>query len=299
MRLVGLLRGRPVRDVVVWCVLGAAAGYGAVAGGGGRDDEPVSGSGIAAPAAGAALGPARGQEGASARRAAVARRWGLAAPPLRAPKPPSEKPDLVPARRAGGRELPAVVSRVPTDQRVVFLTIDDGDDKDPEFVRMMRELDVPYSAFLSHYLAKEDYGYFRGMQKLGTGLHNHTLNHPFLPGLDAAGQRKEICGQQRNLRRETGRRPRLFRPPYGEYTAQTLRIARSCGIRVVPLWTQEVFPDRMDHGGADRRLHPGDIILTHFRGRGDWPGSMPDVARRVLRTATEQGFALARLEDYV
>jgi peptidoglycan/xylan/chitin deacetylase (PgdA/CDA1 family) len=46
-------------------------------------------------------------------------------------------------------------------------------------------------------------------------------------------------------------------------------------------------------------LHPGDIILTHFRGRAEWAGTMTDVLRRVLRTVDEQGFALALLDDYL
>ncbi|MFH8567072.1 polysaccharide deacetylase family protein [Streptomyces sp. NPDC017993] len=145
---------------------------------------------------------------------------------------------------------------MPTDRRVVFLTIDDGDDRDPEFVRMMRELRVPYGVFLSHYLAKEDYGSFRGMQQLGTGLHNP----PCTPLPAGAGRGRTAQGDLRAAAQPAARDrspARLFRPPYGEYTGQTLRIARSCGIRVVPLWTQDAFPDRIDYGGAGRRLHPG------------------------------------------
>ena len=49
----------------------------------------------------------------------------------------------------------------------------------------------------------------------------------------------------------------------------------------------------------DRDLHPGDIVLTHFRGKEDWKGTMPDMIRRVMKTVTDKGYAVARLEDYV
>ena len=298
MHLVGLFRAR---GLAALCALGLlAAGCGTIATDGQQDNEPA-GSRMAAPAARALVTQARILERAQAREVAAAKHWGLDTAPLSRPRPPARKPFLASEARysRGGPGLPPVISRVPTDDKVVFLTIDDGDEKDPEFVRMMRELDVPYSAFLSDYLVSANYGYFRGMRKLGNGVHNHTLHHRYLPGLDADGQRKEICGQQDILQREIGERPRLFRPPYGNFTEETLHIAGSCGVEVVPLWTQEAFPDRMEYRDLDQRLHPGDIILTHFRGRHDWPGTMPDVARRVVRTATEQGFAIARLEDYV
>ncbi|WP_228976608.1 polysaccharide deacetylase family protein [Streptomyces sp. DH12] len=236
-----------------------------------------------------------------AARAAAARRWGLKQTPLLPPAPPAVKPEITFRKgfEVGDPSLPPVFTTVPTKERIVFLTIDDGAEKDPELLRMMAELDIPYSAFLSDYLAKEDYAYFARMRDRGVALHNHTLNHRYMPALDYEEQRREICGQQDTLEKRFGTRPTLFRPPYGNYDADTLRAARSCGIKAVPLWTAEAFPDRMEWREWDRDLHPGDIVLTHFRGRGDWKGSMADMVRRAMDTITARGYAVARLEDYV
>ncbi|RKE17662.1 polysaccharide deacetylase family protein [Streptomyces sp. TLI_171] len=232
---------------------------------------------------------------------ATARRWGLAALPLKAPAPPAVKPELAEGpgvKRSPG--LPPVVYRVPTTDNVVFLTVDDGAEKDPRFAAMAAELGVPMSAFLSDYLARSDYGYFRTMRDRGVALNNHTLTHPDLRRLGPDALQHEICGQQDRLQQETGARPRLFRPPYGEYTDAALRTAASCGITAVPLWNEEAFPDRVEYRYADQKLHPGDIVLTHFRApSADWKGDMPDMLRRVVDTATAQGFAIARLEDYL
>jgi peptidoglycan/xylan/chitin deacetylase (PgdA/CDA1 family) len=238
---------------------------------------------------------------AEARRAAASRRWGMARTPLRAPARPERKPQLTTEAThiPGAEELPPVITRVPTDDKVVFLTIDDGYEKDPELLRMLRELDVPYSAFLTDHAAKDDYEYFRRMKRDGVPINNHTLSHPELTGLSHEEQRREICGQQEVLKKEIGTAPTLFRPPYGAYNGDTLRAAASCGIRALPLWAEEAWAERFDWGRADQKFHPGDIILTHFRGPQEWGGTMTDMVRRTLRTATDQGFALARLEDYV
>ncbi|WP_246458835.1 polysaccharide deacetylase family protein [Streptomyces himalayensis] len=245
---------------------------------------------------------ARELRASQAARVAAAKRWGLSAPPLPAPAPPSVKPGI--ETREGfevtdGEGLPPVFTTVPTKDKVVFLTIDDGAEKDPALLRMMSELKIPYTAFLSDYLVKEDYGYFRKMQERGVTLNNHTLNHPYLPGLSYAEQRREICGMQDVIEKEYGTRPTVFRPPFGNYNRDTLRAAKSCGIKAVPLWNAEAFPDRMDWREWDRDLHPGDIILTHFRGREDWNGTMPDMIRHVMKVITAKGYAVARLEDYL
>ncbi|MGP3632952.1 polysaccharide deacetylase family protein [Streptomyces sp. 24-1644] len=237
-----------------------------------------------------------------AARVAAAKKWGLAKIPLTAPEPPAVKPRITTRKGfevTGGDALPPVFTTVPTKERIVFLTMDDGAEKDPALLRMMTELDIPYSAFLSDYVVNEDYGYFKKMQARGVVLSNHTLNHRYMPGLSYAEQEREICGQQDMMAKHFGKRPTLFRPPYGNYNRDTLRIAKSCGIKAVPLWASEAFPDHMEWREWDRDLHPGDIILTHFRGREDWKGSMPDMIRRVMKTVTDKGYAVARLEDYV
>ncbi|MCB8904115.1 MULTISPECIES: polysaccharide deacetylase family protein [unclassified Streptomyces] len=239
-----------------------------------------------------------------AARVLAAKKWGLAKPPLEAPAPPAVKPKITTRKgfETDGEDLPPVFTTVPTKQKIVFLTIDDGSEKDPELLRMMRELKIPYSAFLSDYVVKDDYGYFARMQKsqeVGVSLHNHTLNHRYLPGLSYKQQKREICGMQDVIEKRFGKRPPLFRPPYGNYNEDTLRAAKTCGVKAVPLWAAEAFPDHMEWREWDRDLHPGDIVLTHFRGKGDWKGSMADMVRRVMNVITAKGYAVAKLEDYV
>ncbi|MEZ7004501.1 polysaccharide deacetylase family protein [Streptomyces sp. AD55] len=257
---------------------------------------------LQAPPAGAQEGP---EAKARAERAAVvaaAKRWNLGRAPLVAPPPPAEKP-VITARAGfevdGQEDLPPVFTTIPTEDKVVFLTLDDGAEKDPEFLRMMHELKVPYTVFLTDEEIKDDYGYFRKMRDLGVTLNNHTLTHPYLPALSYEQQRREICGMQDVMEKQYGTRPVLFRPPYGNYNRDTLAAAKSCGIRYAPIWDEEVYVDHWEYREWDRSLHPGDIVLSHFRGHADWDGSMTDLARRFLDKVTAEGYAVARLEDYL
>ncbi|MFE0772905.1 MULTISPECIES: polysaccharide deacetylase family protein [unclassified Streptomyces] len=234
-----------------------------------------------------------GAPGAPAEAAAY-RKWGLkpfAAPPA----PPAVKPVV----RKAGEPVP-VISEIPTDEKVVFLTIDDGAEKDPEFVTMMEELKVPFTMFLTDSAIRTDYAYFSPLVAQGHGVANHTLTHPNLRTLSPEAQRREICGQQERLKRRYGTAPRLFRPPYGNWNEATRTAAGTCGVDAIVLWRESMQIRDMQYQRGDRKLHPGDIVLAHFRGPSELKGrTMTEMTATMLRRVQEQGFTVARLEDYV
>lgn len=241
------------------------------------------------------------------------RRWGLSAPLAPAPS----NPDRPPAPRAAGPGLPPVVDHIPTRDRVVFLTYDDGAEKDPRFVDMVRELRLPVSLFLTDSVVGPGYGHFARLRAVGATVQNHTLDHTALRGLPYAGQRAEICGQQNKLRQRFGIRPTLFRPPYGAYDTTTLRAAADCGISAVVLWRESTRITDLAHTTGDHhttgdRLRPGDIVLAlphpRLRPSGDTLTRGPDqlkgatltrMTTRLLRRIQEQGLTVGRLEDYL
>ena len=228
---------------------------------------------------------------------AVYRRWGLTAP-LAAP--PSH-----PARPLGTRRPdaspPPVVDHVDTTDRVVFLTYDDGAERDPRFAEMVRELRLPVSLFLTGGVVGPGYGHFARLRAVGAAIENHTLDHLALPGLPYDGQRAEISGQRDELGSRFGVRPRLLRPPRGAYDATTLRAAADCGVSAVVLWRAALGSDGIVHRRGARHLTPGDIVLV---GPGEGPGEGPgptltERTTRLLRHAQSQGLTVARLEDYL
>ncbi|MFD7322260.1 polysaccharide deacetylase family protein [Streptomyces sp. NPDC059875] len=257
----------------------------------GADATPREAGG-GAPAAAAPEAPKAPDKAAQA--AAAYRKWGLkpfAAPPA----PPKTKP----VKRAVGGPVP-VISEIPTEDKVVFITIDDGAEKDPEFVRMMEDLNVPVTMFLTDSAIRADYGYFKPLTALGNGVANHTLTHPNLRTLGPAAQRREICGQQEKLAKEYGTPPRLFRPPYGNWNEDTRAAAGTCGVDAIVLWRESMQIKNMQYQRGDKKLHPGDIILAHFRGPSELKGTtMTRMTANMLRHIQEQGFTVARLEDYV
>ncbi|WP_256917831.1 polysaccharide deacetylase family protein [Streptomyces hilarionis] len=234
---------------------------------------------------------ARGHEPAPA----PYRRWGLTAPPAAAPAHPAR---VLPG--SPGTGLPPVLDHVPTTDKVVFLTYDDGAERDPRFVDMVRELRLPVSMFLTDSVVGPGYAHFARLRSVGASIQNHTLDHPVLRGLPYAGQRAEICGQQDKLRARFGLRPRLFRPPYGAYDATTRRAAADCGITALVLWRAAMGPDGLAPAHGPRgphRLRPGDIVAV---APDETTGPvLRERTTRLLRQVQEEGLTVGRLEDYL
>ncbi|MFI9203590.1 polysaccharide deacetylase family protein [Streptomyces sp. NPDC053048] len=268
--------------VLAGCSSGSSSGASSSGGG----DKPRKGAGTAVASPNASSEPDDAY-----------RRWGLDKPLAPPPAPPAKKP----VAGATGGGLPPVVRRIPTSDKVVFITIDDGAEKDPEFVRMAEELKLPFTMFLTDDIARagRGYGYFDRLRALGNGVHNHTLAHPNLRTLSPEAQKREICGQQDALEKRFGARPTLFRPPYGNYNDATLAAAGSCGVRAVVLWEATMQINDMRYAQGDT-LRPGEIVLAHFRGPGELKGtSMAKMVTNMLRSVQRQGYTVARLEDYL
>ncbi|WP_030298267.1 polysaccharide deacetylase family protein [Streptomyces katrae] len=226
------------------------------------------------------------------------RKWGLKSPLEFAPKP-AQKPAL-PSATPGKAQVVDRIPVPPTD-KVVFLTFDDGAEKDPEFLKMAADLKLPISMFLTDNIASSDYGHFEKLRDNGSGstINNHTLTHPNLRTLPFAAQKKEICGQQERLEKRFGTKPVRFRPPYGNYNDDTLKAAAECGISQVVLWRASMQINNFQYAEGSA-LKPGDIILAHFRGPSELKGSTEiQMTTRMLQRIQEQGYRIGRLEDYL
>jgi peptidoglycan/xylan/chitin deacetylase (PgdA/CDA1 family) len=203
------------------------------------------------------------------------------------PLPPVPEPITLPP----GDRVP-YLSRLPVTQPVAFITIDDGYLKLPEAEKLLAAAHVPVTLFLTTDAIRDDVAYFDRLRASGAVIEAHTVTHAGLRGRSAASQRREICGSADRLGQWYGRRPVLFRPPYGEKDDTTLRVARECGLRAGFFWTETVHKGKVRYQ-AGHRVRPGDIILMHFR-----PAFVDDFIA-ALQAIHRAGLTPALLEDYL
>ena len=186
-----------------------------------------------------------------------------------------------------------VLHRIDTTDPVVFITIDDGYDKDPRVVALLQSRHIPVTPFLTVDAIKDKPSYFVKIQNAsGQSVQDHTLTHPKLSTLGYDAQVREICEAATTLQGYYGQKPWLFRPPYGDYDKTTRRAAASCGMKALVLWDVSL-PHAVLRYANGSVLHRGDIILIHWR---------PNLYRDLpvaLDAAAAQGLRVAALQDYL
>ena len=197
-------------------------------------------------------------------------------------------PVAVPATR-----LAVTLSRVGTSQPVVFLGVDDGYVRSRWLLALEQQRHLPFTAFLTNAAWRQDPGYWRQLQAAGVRIEDHTLTHPLLTGLARTQVRRQICVAATADTTAFGRRPVLFRPPYGGTNAVVRRAAAGCGMRAVVLWDVTVNRGALQYVAGRRHLQAGDIVLMHFR-----PEMQQDMTA-FLRQAAADDLAVAGLENYL
>ena len=133
-------------------------------------------------------------------------------------------------------------------------------------------------------------------------LGTHGARHLHLPTLGEEAQRAELSGAIEALASRTGRRPTLFRPPYGEYDRTTLGLAESLGQRVV-MWdvvSGDPSPDlsaRHMWATVESQAEPGSIVIFHANGNGH---HTLEVAERVVtELVPRRGWELVTVSEVV
>ncbi|HEY3870235.1 MAG TPA: polysaccharide deacetylase family protein [Actinocrinis sp.] len=222
-------------------------------------------------------------------------RYGLA-PFAPAPKPPAVKPVQLDPQN------PTIFSSIPTTEKICFVTIDDGIEKDPGFIQMVEDFQIPITASLADTLISDDYAYFAQLKNTGyVSIQNHTLSHPlYMPSLSYQQQLDEIAGQQTKLEAEYGTTPYIFRPPGGSYNTTTQEACAAAGLKGMMLWKETMQIHDMEYQTSSDLLQPGDIILCHFRGPAQLQGeTMVEMMQALYTHIQAQGFTVANVTDYV
>jgi peptidoglycan/xylan/chitin deacetylase (PgdA/CDA1 family) len=208
-------------------------------------------------------------------------------PHFNAPPPPAAVPPL-PASGPAKQINQVFVG----GQKVAFITIDDGWEKDPDIVELLRAAHIPFTMFLTTNAIKSNPAFFTTLESLGGVIEDHTVTHPKLSQESYTQQRHEICDNRATLTKLYGRAPILMRAPYGLSNADTLKAAASCGIRANLRWNEYAVTGSVTYqrpGG----IHPGDMVLMHF------DKYLKANLLATLQAFHRDGITPALLEDYL
>jgi peptidoglycan-N-acetylglucosamine deacetylase len=159
------------------------------------------------------------------------------------------------------------LERLPGDR--IALTFDDGPDEDatPEVLDALDEAGIRATFFVVGEQLMRHHGIARRAALAGHELALHGFSHRRHSELIPPDARDEIPRGVGAFEAVVGAKPRLFRPPYGQFSEHSYRACQALGLQPV-YWSawgldwEEIGPDRI----ADlvvRDLEPGAIAVLH------------------------------------
>lgn len=170
------------------------------------------------------------------------------------------------------RKLP--IYSVGTDEKVVALSFDAawGADNTLKILDILTEYDIKANFFAVGFWV-EKYGdklktlSDSGRMEIGT----HSNTHPNMPKLSRENMRLELETSMKLIENVTGKKPDLFRAPYGDYSDTVLTVAEELGLYTIQ-WDVDSL-DWKDLSANDiavrilKRVKNGSIILMHNDGK--------------------------------
>ena len=202
--------------------------------------------------------------------------------------------------------LPIVANKIETaetSEKLVALTFDDGpeDYYTPKILSILKEKGVPATFFV----VGRQITYFPEIMKQivkdGHGIANHTWYHPDLRYQWSSTVREEIISTQNEMQKVLGKKPDVFRPPYGAYTKADVAILNEIGMRNI-LWSV----DTLDWSGMSaeaimeiihRDISPGGIVLQHnFQSNARLLDGTIEALPRIIDDLQKQGYKFVTMQ---
>lgn len=188
-----------------------------------------------------------------------------------------------------------------TVEKVIALTFDDGPDHDitPEVLKILMKYQVPATFFVIGHKAEKEVQLLTRIINEGHALGIHSYSHAFF--FDLFGRKKmeqDLLKAEEVILKITGKKPLLFRPPYGVTNPVLARVVKKLGYTVIG-WSvrslDTVLKDKEKlKERVIERLHPGAVILLH-----DDRKITAEVLDDIILKIKEEGYRIVAVKDLI
>lgn len=186
------------------------------------------------------------------------------------------------------------------DKKNILLTFDQGYENGytAQILDTLKEKKVKAVFFLLQDYAERNPELVQRMIDEGHIVGNHSVSHYSMPDLSVEECRQEIEGLQEYMKQNFGVTMKLFRPPMGEFSEQSLSVTKDCRLSTM-LWSF-AYADwdvnaQPDPAQAKEKLigaaHEGAIYLLHSVSQTN-----AEVLGEVIDGIRDEGFEFEKLK---
>jgi len=167
-----------------------------------------------------------------------------------------------------------IVWEVPTNEKVICLTFDDGPDPKytPEVLKLLEKYQAKGTFFVTGKKVEQHPEIVLQQTIAGHEIANHSYSHKYISKMSSEELEEEILKTENIIKQVTGQVPKLYRPPGGFYNEKVVNTAKGNGYTVV-LWSWRHDTKDWANPGVDKIIKKvvtnaqnGDIVLFHDHG---------------------------------
>lgn len=184
-----------------------------------------------------------------------------------------------------------------TSEKEIVLTFDDGPTLfTKDILHSLSLYQVPATFFLIGKNIQGNESLVKQIISEGHHIGNHTFSHSFFIDFkNVKGFKQELIQTDEAVTKITGKRLKLFRPPYGVTTPHLVRAARELGYILIG-WNVRSMDTTNDSEDVivkrvTEQIKPGAIVLLH-----DTSDKTNAVLKRVLAFVKENNYKIVSLE---
>lgn len=196
------------------------------------------------------------------------------------------------------KELP--IYSVETDKKQVSISFDAawGDEQTHTLLDILKEHNVKSTFFLVGDWVDKYPDDVKDIYDAGHDIGNHSDTHPHMTEMSTEEQKNQIKACNEKIKEITGKEPKLFRAPYGDYNNTVVQSVKSLNMYCVQwdidsLDWKDPSPSEMVNRIVPN-LQNGSIILMH-NGAKNTPEALP----MIIEAVKEEGYEFVPLSKLV
>ncbi len=198
------------------------------------------------------------------------------------------------------RELPIYCVEKAEDDKVVALSFDAawGNEDTGKLIEIMDKYRVKTTFFVVGGWVDKFPESVKQLSDAGHEIMNHSDTHPHMTQISVEKMKEEIENCDKKIEKITGKKPNMFRAPYGDYDNKVIKTMKELGHYTIQWDVDSLdWKDLTATEISDRvlkKVKPGSIVLFHNAAL-----HTPEALPNIIETLQKQGYKIVPVSEII
>lgn len=197
------------------------------------------------------------------------------------------------------RKLP--IYCVETEKKRIAISFDAawGNDDTEKLIKILKEYKVPATFFVVGAWVDKYPESVEALSSAGHQIQNHSNTHPYMTQLSKNQMINELESCNEKIKKITGVKPTLFRPPYGDYDNMVVETVKEQKMYTIQWdvdsldWKSNATPDSICKR-VTSKVKNGSIVLFH-----NDADHTPEALPTILKCLKDEGYEFVFISDLI